>query len=171
MYSGFVSFNYQGALFSSTAVSIEVRDAVLAIDTSQVDPSADYGENGTYEIKITSSLGALVDPDDLYILVTHPSGFETDTILFSNMTKIDTGIYEFTYDNFLEVEKYSFDVFVEKDKYTKGNAKASIAVTGVGGMAGPSWIGIVVQYKWVIVGGVVVLIGIILWRRTKKKRK
>ena len=80
-------------------------------------------------------------------------------------------IFIFNYNNFLEVEKYSFDIYVEKDKYTKGNAKASIAVTGVGGMAGPGWIGIVVQYKWIIVGGVVVLVGVILWRRTKRKKK
>jgi len=37
-------------------------------------------------------------------------------------------------------------------------------------MAGPGWIGIIVQYKWVIIGGVIVIVGIILWRRTKKKR-
>jgi len=171
MYSGIVSFNYQGALFSSTAVSIEVRDAILSIDTSQIEPSADYMENGTYQIKISSSLGSLVDPDNLYILVTHPSGFETETIQFNEITKIDTGIYEFNYNNFLEVEKYSFDIFAEKDKYTKGNAKASIAVAGSGGQAGPGWFGMVVQYKWFILVGGVVVVGIILWRRTKRKKK
>lgn len=171
IYNGVISFNYQGTPFSSSGINIEIRDVVLSVDTSNIEPVADLDSNKTFSIAISSNLGEFVDPDNIIIEVTHPSGIEKDFITFEEMTRVGEGLYEFDYSNFNEVEKYSFDFLVEKEGYTKGANKAVVSVSGgSGGESGPTWISYFSRYKFLIVIGGVGIIGFVLYRKFRRKK-
>ena len=170
IYNGIITFNYQGTPFTSTGINIDVNEAILSIDTTSMDPSISLNENGTYIIAISSSLGGLVDPDNIDIKITFPSGFGSDELTMDDIVRISEGMYEFNYNKFEEVEKYTFDITADKQRYARGNAKASVSVVGVGGAAGPVWIGYLVRYKWIILAILIIIIVLGIWLGIRRKR-
>lgn len=171
-FSGYLNIDYEGTLFNSIPISIEVLSPSLDIDTSSIAASVDYGANKTYTFKVVSSLGGVINADNVWIEVTHPSAFEKEIISNDDILRVGEGEYMFDFNNFNEIEKYSFDIYAEKEGFELGNAKASVAVAGDSNVAaGSDAIGFLVQYKWLILSVVIILIIFVLIRRMKKNGK
>lgn len=129
IYYGKVQMNYYGMPFDSTSIKINVNDNALEIGTSDITPASTIGSTEKMRFTVSSSIGGLIDPDAVEIVVSYPSGYITDTLTLVDMTRVEEGIYEFDY-TFTEVEKYSFDIYVDRLDYVRGHAKATVSVTG-----------------------------------------
>jgi hypothetical protein len=171
-YNGALYFNYLTVNKSSQGISIDIRNPVLGIDTTSIQPYIYLNETGHYTISITSSSGNKVDPDSIQIEVTKPSGFEKETINMNQLTRVTEGVYSFDYSNFNIVEQYTFNFYVDKNGFSRGTAKASVACTtksGTEGQAGGSGIAFFSQYGlWIFL---IIIIGLIIYFVYKRFKK
>lgn len=136
IFLGGISFNYQGEHFESPLIKLDVEYATISVGTSLIKPLAILGTTETITINFVSALGLPLDPDEITIRISLPTGYEKDILTMSDLTKVINGTYEFDY-YFEEVEKYSFDIHASKEGYATGNAKATVSVTGEEGVFGP----------------------------------
>lgn len=166
LYNGKVNLLYQGVNFESLGINIDVRDVTLEIDTSGITPMATLGDTETIRFTTTSSIGGEVDPDSITIEISYPSGYVTDTLTKSDLTRVSAGAYEFDY-TFTEVEKFTFNIFADKEDYTRGTARASVSVAPVVEEAFNPLVFLLTNISWII-GAVLLIIGIIVYRRLKK---
>ena len=131
VFSGRLLFNYQGEAFESPSINIDVDYATISIGTNLIDPIATLDTEETYVVVFTSSLGTLIDPDDIEIRISLPTGYEEDVLTMNDLRKISEGTYEFDY-YFSQVEKYSFDVYADKEGFARGHARATVSVAEEG---------------------------------------
>ena len=101
-----------------------------------IKPIATLETTETLTINFVSAVGLPLDPDEITIRISLPTGYEKDFLTINDLTRVTNGTYEFDY-YFAEVEKYSFDIHASKEGYATGNAKATVSVTGEGGAFGP----------------------------------
>lgn len=170
--NGKLIWDYNGQTFSSDAINIQVLKDSISIDTSRIDPSGTVNQTKTFLISFSSASGRVIEPDKITIEVTHPSGLVTDIISQNNIVKISNGTYQVTYDNFREIEKYSFNIYADKSKYARGNALASVSVGGIGGGGGGIYnpvVAFLIKYIYWIIGIIVIGVGFFIWRKFKKK--
>ncbi len=167
-YVGKLSFDYEGTPYSSTIIEIDVEKIRISIDTSEIIPVATLDETNEYTIKVYDSLGNKLNPDNLWIEIDFPDGITTDLISFDDFTKIEEGVYKFSYV-FPQVEKFTFEILSDKEGYVRGSAKASVAVSGEKELvAGPKW------FKYLIyiipIGIIVFFIFAYIFYRMVRKR-
>jgi len=156
-YLGKIQFDFAGSTVQSPEISIDVREVKVNIETAEITPVANLDSTGNYTIRFVDSLGNVIDPDNIEIRVTFPDGVTTDLISFDEFTRIEEGVYEFSY-TFNQVEKYTFDIIADKSGLIRGIAKASVSVAGVGDLtAGPP----IFKYLIYVVPGFVVAFFII----------
>lgn len=136
VFSGRLLFDYQGESFESPSINIDVEYATISIGTVLIQPLAILETEETFTITFASSLGELIDPDNITIRISLPTGYEEDILTTSDLRRIALGTYEFDY-YFSQVEKYSFDIYADKEGFTRGNAKATVSVAGANGWLGP----------------------------------
>jgi len=105
-YLGKISFSYLDSNFESPAIQIDVRTVTLAIDTSKIPPMADLNTTNTFKVKFASSLGDLLDPDKIRVVISLPSGFEEELLNTDDLIRLGIGEYEFSY-HFEQVELYT----------------------------------------------------------------
>lgn len=113
-YIGKLEFVYQGEVQRSPVIEIDVETSSLIIDTSLIPTRAEMGIPTIYTIKVLASTGVEMDPDDILIEISYPSGFEVDSLSLNDLDKVSKGVYEFEY-TFNQVEKYSFNIYVDKE--------------------------------------------------------
>ena len=166
LYNGKVNLLYQGVNFESIGIQIDVRDVTLEIDTSGITPMAKLGDTETIEFIVSSSIGGLVDPENITIEVSYPSGYVTDTLTKDDLTRFSHGVYNFDY-TFTEVEKFTFNIFADKEDYTRGTARASVSVAPVVEEAFNPLVFLLTNISWII-GVLVLIIGFVVFRRLKK---
>lgn len=166
LYNGKVNLLYQGVNFESLGINIDVRDVTLEIDTSGITPMATLGDTETIRFTTTSSIGGEVDPDNITIEVSYPAGYITETFTMDDLTRVSTGVYEFDF-TFTEVEKFTFNIFADKEDYTRGTARASVSVAPVVEEAFNPLVFLLTNISWII-GAILLIIGIIVYRRLKK---
>lgn len=171
-YNGALYFTYLTVNKSSQGISIDIRNPILGIDTTSIQPYIYLNETGRYTISITSSSGNKVDPDSIEVEITKPSGFEKETLSMSDLTRVSEGVYSFSYSKFNIVEQYTFNFYADKTGFSRGTAKASVACTtksGTEGQAGGSAISFFSQYGvWIFWIIIIALIIYFVYRRFKK---
>jgi hypothetical protein len=166
LYTGKLEFTFNGDKQSSPRIEIDVETPKILVDTTKFLASSELYSRNNYTISFTSSAGDAIDPEDIVVEISTPSGrvSEKSKLVMSDMVKLGTGKYQFEYLTD-QTELYSFNVYGSKEGYTRGSSLASVSVTGEG-QTGPgisSGAGIA---KWVIIGIVIVIIlGFILGRR------
>lgn len=166
LYNGKVNLLYQGVNFESIGISIDIRDVTIDIDTSDITPVATLGNTETIAFYTMSSLGGNIEPDEITIEVSYPGGYITDTLTMNDLTRVNTGSYEFDY-TFNEIEKFTFNIYADKEDYTRGTARASVSVASTVEEAFNPIV-FVLNNMNLIIGGVVLIIGFVLYRRYKK---
>ena len=136
-YYGKLGFTYQGIDYMSEQIEINVEHTIISVGTNLIPPTATLNTEETLTVSFASSIGKALDPDEITITISLPSGYEGEILYMSDLTKIGNGTYEFDY-LFTQVEKYSFDIVANKEGVGTGNAKATVSVTGNGGGPGPA---------------------------------
>ena len=130
IFLGRIGFNYLGGDFISPAIQIDVRVTTISVDVSQIPVASMVGITETISFSLVSSTGELIDPDEIEVIITLPTGFEDKTLTKTDLTKVSEGVYSFDY-TFNQVEKHTFDIYADKGDYAKGHARASVVVSGV----------------------------------------
>ena len=166
IFLGRILFNYQGQSFESPSIKIDVESATISVGTNLIPPSTALDTEETLTISFASSAGKALDPDEITIRVSLPSGYEEDVLYLKDLKRISEGTYEFNY-LFTQVEKYSFDIVAKKGGFATGNAKATVSVTGSGD-TGPGLGGFGnLEYIFYAAIGLIILFVIISARRKK----
>ena len=130
-YYGKLGFKYQGVDYLSGQIEIDVESATISVGTNLIPPSTGVDSEETLTISCASSAGKALDPDEITMRVSLPSGYEEAVLYLKDLKRISEGTYEFNY-LFTQVEKYSFDIVAKKGGFATGNAKATVSVTGSG---------------------------------------
>lgn len=167
IFSGRILFTYKGESFESSSINIEVEYSTISVGTNLIDPSATLGTTGSYTIVFTSPTGEKIDPDEITIKISLPTGYQEETLTIDDLIKKDIGTYEFEY-SFSEVEKYSFDIYAIKDGFAGGNAKATVAVSGSEGSFGPGPSFGIGNLQWILIGVVILVIIFIIVQVRKR---
>ena len=172
-FTGRMLFDFNGKTFQTEPINIEIEPDTVAIDISKITVEGTRYQNKTIILTFASASGQLIDPDSIIVEVTYPSGTAKDIITKASMTKNSLGVWQFVYNNFVEVEKYTFDIYADKKDYIRGNAKASVSVGGEsgtgGGMAGTPVIGYFIQYSSYIVIAIIIIIALIIWLKRRRR--
>ena len=168
VFSGRLLFTYKEVSFESPSINIDVEYVTISVGTSLIKPMAILNTTETYTIMFASPTGELLDPDEITIKVSFPTGYEEDILTIDDLIRIDVGTYEFDY-YFSEVEKYSFDIYASKEGFAGGNAKATVSVTGEEGAFGPGPAFGFENLKWVVFGIIVIIAFFLIIKRGGKK--
>ncbi len=164
IYTGKVKMLYQGVEFESNGIQINIRDTTLEIDTSGIKPVALLGDTEVLRFSVMSSVGGVINPDDIYIDIQYPDGYTTDKLTKEDLYKVSDGVYEFTY-KFNQLEKYTFNVYADKVGYTRGTSRMSIAVSSIEEEF--NYVGFILSnIVWIFV--IIIAASVILYRSRKK---
>jgi hypothetical protein len=147
VFSGRLLFTYKGVSFESPSINIDVGYDTISVGTSLIEPFATLNQTKTFTVMFTSSTGELLDPDEITIKISFPTGYKEDV---------------FT------IEKYSFDIYAVKEGLAAGNAKATVSVTGEGGLFGPGPEFGFKNLPLILLGIVIVIILFIIIKGRKK---
>jgi len=157
VYSGKLAFNYQGENYESPDVTINVVFAEISIGTNEIPPIAILDTYEDIIFTFSSSTGAPLDPDEIQIEISLPTGWEDELKTKEDLKRLSTGKYQLDY-YFTQVEKYSFDITASKEGFATKTTKAIVAVTE----EQPS----ILNIKWIIYGVIgAVIILIVIGRR------
>lgn len=168
-YVGKIAFNFEGLPQSSPVIEINVEPMKVIIDASSIKPGAYLNEPMEYEIKIFDAAGEPLDPDSIFVEISLPSGTKVNTIPFSEITRTGEGLYTFEY-TFTEVEKHTFNIYSDYANYSRGSARASIAVSSHGDDFGPGVAGIGTGLTWIFYVGGAALVLYFAFKLGRKRR-
>lgn len=163
---GKLAFNFEGLPQSSPIITIDVRPMGISIDASRISPGAYLNDTIKYTISVLDSTGEKLDPDSISIKVSLPDGTTVRTIPFSEIKKVEKGVYEFSY-TYDQVEKHTFDIYADYKDYARGNVKASVAVSAEGDDFGPGVGGFGKSLNWILYGGIGLLVLYFMFRRKR----
>lgn len=161
-----MDFTYNGEFFTFPATQgqgIKIESNAVAIDTSGVPTSVTFGETKTIRIKFQNSIGEIIEPDNFQVEVDLPTRIKYQEFNKWDFTEKGDGVYEMEY-TFEEIEMYTFRIYAQKTTLQEGQRSVTILATGEGGMVGPDWISFFVNY-WYIMIVIVAIVVFVIWRR------
>lgn len=142
----------------------------LDIDVSEVPMIAKINTVLDLSFYVVDDAGDRIDPDELSINVRHPDGLTIVRFEHDEITRVDVGHYQFTYE-FDTLEKYSFDITAEKDGYVSDFCKATVAVNEIGDTEPSILVVAIVNIKYVIIGCGFLCLGIVILDKKHRPRK
>lgn len=164
-YIGKILFTYDGQEEQSPSIEIDVEKTGISIDSSQIDPVASLNELTNFKFKVYDSFGKVLVPENLWVEIKFSDGVTVRQIPFSEII-YSNGEYSFDF-TFTQVEKHTMNIYATKEGYVLGNSISTIIVGGGSNLgAGPSWFS---QLQF-IVPGFFVIVFIVAWLMTKKKK-